>query len=159
MSTERFDPRAVEEDNGAMTGRTRVASRVCEVKTGLFGACRTIGVAVCQYCGRAFCAAHGVRLEDGQEICARKRCQEKRSDLVRHLAYKEEVARRNLGGFCGVDGCQSRYGGQCSKCRGLFCLHHLHERQEIVRKGYTTFARPASMCDHCWRRRPLWSRT
>lgn len=139
--------------------RGGVAASTCEMKSGLFGGCRGAAVAVCQYCGRSFCEAHGVRLEDGQEICARKRCQEKRSDLARHLAYKEAVAERNRQGLCGVAECHTRYGGQCSKCHGFYCLRHLQERQELVRKGMTTVARPASMCDHCWKRRPLWSRT
>jgi hypothetical protein len=115
-------------------------------------------VGTCQYCGRAFCAGHGERENDGQEVCARKRCRQKKADVALHLEYKARVARRNAAGLCGQEGCETRYGGQCSKCKGFFCMAHVAPREETVRKGLATVSRMAAMCDHCWRRRPLWSR-
>jgi hypothetical protein len=128
----------------------------CELK-GLVRQCRRPAAGVCQYCGRAFCADHGLLLDDGQEICSRSRCQNKRVDLERHLLYKAMARRRNAAGQCGVPGCQSRPGGQCSRCRNFFCGRHLASRDMSVREGRVWVRLPASMCDHCWRRRPLWS--
>lgn len=129
---------------------------VCELRR-LIRRCARPAAGACQYCGRAFCGGHGVLLDDGQEICGRSRCQRKRVDLERHLRYKAFVRERNAGGQCGVPGCETRLSGQCSRCHGFFCGRHLLDRHVSVRQGRAWVQRPASMCDHCWRRRPLWS--
>lgn len=128
----------------------------CEVRRR-FRVCGQPGVAICQYCGRSFCAEHGGRLRDGQEICSRPTCQRKKADLERHLVYKEAVARRNRERLCGNGGCGQRPAGQCSKCRGFFCFRHLEERETEEGRGATVVRRRASLCRHCSRRRSLWS--
>jgi len=129
----------------------------CETKRFL-RFCRRPAVAVCQYCGRSFCDAHGGRQADGQEICSRDRCQQKKADLVRHLAYREAVAERNRERRCGEPNCRSGGGGQCSKCNGLFCLAHLQQEDLEERQGYSRVVRRASLCRHCRQRRGLWAR-
>jgi len=128
----------------------------CELKR-LVRRCTRPAAGTCQYCGRAFCSDHGVVLDDGQEICSRSRCQRKRVDLEKHLRYKAFVRHRNVERQCGVPGCQATPAGQCSRCRGFFCSRHLGNRDMWVREGRAWARLPASMCEHCWRRRPLWS--
>jgi hypothetical protein len=93
--------------------------------------CRRPAAGTCQYCGRAFCSDHGILVDDGQEICGRSRCQRKRIDLERHLRYKAVVRQQNADGRCWVPGCQTRPGGQCSRCRGFFCGRHLANRDLV----------------------------
>ena len=128
----------------------------CELRR-LVRRCTRPAAGTCQYCGRAFCGDHGILMDGGQEICGRSRCQRKRIDLERHLRYKAVVRQRNTENQCGVPGCQTRPGGQCSRCRGFFCDRHLANRDLSVREGRAWVRLPASMCEHCWRRRPLWS--
>jgi hypothetical protein len=130
---------------------------LCDVKRGL-RRCGEPAAGVCQYCGRSFCAGHGQFLPGGQEICARKICQEKHQDLARHLVYKRTAAERNRSGVCGHPGCGQQPSGQCSKCAGLFCGAHLESRDDISGRGYRATVRRLSLCPHCWARRPLWSR-
>ncbi|MEX0786600.1 MAG: hypothetical protein WD939_08195 [Dehalococcoidia bacterium] len=119
--------------------------------------CRLPGIAVCQYCGGSFCDQHGDRHNDGQEICSRKMCQRKKGDLERHVAYKAVVDERNERRLCGDPECAEAPAGQCSKCRGLFCVGHLEQRDiDIQRAGATVRVRGA-LCPHCRRRRSLWS--
>ena len=128
----------------------------CEIR-GILRTCGRPGVAVCQYCGRTFCDDHGERLADGQEICHRSTCQAKKADLARHTEYKAAVAQRNDRRLCGQDECEASPVGQCSKCRGLFCLAHLEERTFDERRGSKTVQRVGSLCQHCARRRSLWA--
>jgi hypothetical protein len=128
----------------------------CELRR-LVRRCTRPAAGTCQYCGRAFCSDHGILVDDGQEICGRSRCQHKRVDLEKHLRYKAVVRQRNADGQCGVPGCQTRPGGQCSRCRAFFCDRHLADHDLWVREGRVWVRFPASMCEHCWRRRPLWS--
>lgn len=173
-----FDPRQTQYDNGragpppgvdsnvlrrfdgvllpALVPGAGTLRGVCELRR-LVGRCARPAAGTCQYCGRAFCGDHGVLLDDGQETCSRSRCQRKRVDLERHLRYKAFVRGRNAGGQCGVPSCEMRPSGQCSRCRGFFCGRHLLDRHVSVRQGRAWVQQPASMCDHCWRRRPLWS--
>ncbi len=129
----------------------------CEVRRR-FRTCGRSAVATCQYCGRTFCEQHGSQLTDGQEICGRSICQQKRAELERHFLYKETVAARNRERLCGVASCGDRIGGQCSKCRGFFCLRHVEERELEERRGFTVTRRPGSLCRHCDKRRRLWSK-
>lgn len=128
----------------------------CQVQRR-FRRCGQPGVAICQYCGRSFCEQHGDRLADGQEICDRANCQRKKADLAQHFVYKESVARRNHEGLCGAVGCDQPATGQCSKCRGFFCLRHLQDREIEERHGSTAVRVRGSLCLHCLKRRRLWS--
>lgn len=123
-----------------------------------FSACGRPGIAICQYCGHSFCEQHGARLADGQEICSRSLCQQKKADLQQHLVYKESVAQRNHERRCGDANCHQPPAGQCSKCRGFFCLRHLKAREIEERRGSTVVRVRASLCRRCLQRRRLWSR-
>ena len=126
----------------------------CEISRR-FRKCGRPRIAVCQYCGRNFCGEHGELVEDGQEICSEATCRKKKDDLIRHFAFKEAVASRNGGRRCGEESCAAEPQHQCSKCRGLFCPSHLKERDVMTHDG--SVAR-GSVCDHCHKRRKLWSR-
>lgn len=124
----------------------------------IFSRCRLPSVAVCQYCGREFCAIHGERHANGDEVCCRPVCRQKHVDLQAHIAWKARAVERSNRGFCGMPDCDGGRWGQCSKCHAVFCERHLHDRQEHVRHGSIVFSRPASMCDHCMARNKLWAR-
>jgi hypothetical protein len=112
----------------------------------------------CQYCGRSFCRDHGVVLDGDQEVCIRRICQQKVDDLREHLVYRDAARVRSAHGRCAALGCEAASTGQCSKCGALYCGRHLHDREETVHRGLSTFTRVASFCDHCQARRRLWSR-
>jgi hypothetical protein len=120
--------------------------------------CRAPGVDYCQYCGRSFCASHGSTDTEGQAVCVRDRCRRKVADLGEHVVFRERALLRNRHGMCGIEGCIDERWGQCSKCQALFCEGHLASRVETVRQGIASISRPASFCDHCLRRRKLWSK-
>lgn len=131
---------------------------VCDVKRGLFR-CQQQAVGVCQYCGRPFCRRHCELQDDGQEICSRRFCVEKRHDLERHLRYKALVFERNGAELCGREGCRStKLAGICVRCRGLFCRNHVDSYQEIIVQNNVRVPRNATLCHHCWARRPIWTR-
>ena len=133
----------------------------CEIKKGFFSTflgCKGQPVGLCIYCGRAFCAAHGEVQSGGQEICSRKNCLAKRDDLVIHLHYVAVVQGFNESGACGQPGCHERPDGQCGRCRAYYCGRHLDTREETVSQGRGRISQMASMCPHCWQRRPIWTR-
>lgn len=130
----------------------------CQVKSRL-RACGKPGIAVCQYCGRSFCSAHGDRLDDAQEVCVRATCQAKKADVERFAVYKREVAERNGQRLCGEPDCASAPTGQCSKCQGLFCLGHLSEREIDQWQSGSMVRVRGVLCPHCVKRRGLWERT
>jgi hypothetical protein len=131
----------------------------CELKTGLLGRlCGGEAVGLCQYCGRPFCKRHGEVQEDGQEICSRKFCVAKRDDLLVHLVYKDAVTARNEGEMCGIDRCRGELSGQCIRCRGFFCVQHVEGREEKIYENQVLVTQVASLCHHCWERRPIWLR-
>ncbi len=127
----------------------------CEIKR-LLSKCGASVVGVCQYCGRPFCAEHGEVMEDGQQVCTRKSCVEKRNDVERHLVYKEAVSKLNAELLCGVPGCRDELAGQCIRCKGFFCQHHVHGRDEMYLHNGVRTTRRSSLCQHCWARRPIW---
>ncbi len=132
------------------------AAASCQLKRNALLGCGKPRAGTCQYCGRSFCAAHGDLLDDGQEICARPRCQAKKSDLSAHEAYRAAVFEKNRAGRCGEAPCEELYQGTCSKCVGFFCEAHTHERpHHVIQRGQRT-ARMGSLCAHCWGRRDLW---
>lgn len=132
-------------------------TRVCEVG-GVFRRCHGVSVAVCQYCGRDFCAEHTGKRVGEEEVCSRPRCLAKFDDLKAHIAYREQAVLRSARGICGTPGCENRRAGQCSKCQAYFCDQHLRDRTEHVREGWTRVSRPVCVCDHCAGRLKLWSR-
>jgi hypothetical protein len=130
---------------------------VCDVKRGLFK-CTAEAVGVCQYCGRPFCGRHCDLQEDGEEVCARRFCVEKRRDLARHLAYKSRVAERNRADLCGLEGCRSAPDGVCTRCKGYYCGRHIAPRQETIIQNGVRLPTNSTLCGHCWSRRPIWTR-
>src|SRR5581483_12497966 len=99
-------------------------------RDGRFRRCGDEAAGVCQYCGEAFCAAHGSVYEDGQEVCRRSRCAAKYADVARFLAYKARALQRNAFGACGEEGCLGKFFGQCSRCKAVFCVDHVRESRE-----------------------------
>jgi hypothetical protein len=136
----------------------RLSGAKCTVKGGLFGGCKELAIALCQYCGRPFCAQHGEILPDDQQVCSRKNCVAKRLDLEQHLVYKEVVAGRNQRRQCGVEGCEFPPIGQCSRCQGYFCADHVAERDDYTYENQIRLPRRSALCQHCHERRPIWTR-
>ena len=140
-----------------------IHATTCEIKEGFlkkFSSCKQRPVGLCIYCGRAFCGDHGELRDQGEEICSRKNCIAKRDDLVTHLEYRALVVAQNQQtGTCGIPGCSHKPDGQCARCRAYFCLGHLDTREETVGTGYQQIRQMATMCAHCWDRRPIWTRT
>jgi hypothetical protein len=135
-----------------------IVKTACEVKGGLFR-CRSEAVAYCQYCGRPFCAEHTtVRGGEGKEVCSRKFCVAKWDDLQKHLVYKAAVDERNAASACGIDGCGAGTQGQCVRCKGHFCAQHVQPREEPVLHNKVVINQMATLCYHCWQRRPIWVR-
>jgi hypothetical protein len=132
--------------------------RTCQLKGGLFG-CSGPAIGMCVYCGRSFCAKHGLLLDDGAEVCARKECDAKRLDLIDHLTYKEAAQIRNETRACGLDTCDATIEAQCIRCRAYFCLTHLDVREDIVEDDGARLPRMVRMCRHCHTRRAIWSKT
>jgi hypothetical protein len=81
------------------------------------------------------------------------------ADLQQHLIYREAARVRSTNGMCATPGCEAVGAGQCSKCGALYCDRHLHDREETINRGLSSFTRMSSFCDHCLARRRLWSRT
>jgi hypothetical protein len=130
----------------------------CQVKAGLFK-CGDSAAAMCVYCGRRFCAKHGVIRELGEEICDSKNCVAKREDLERHLVYKESVLTFNRERVCGLEVCEEEWARQCSRCRGYFCNSHVEVREMMVTDEGIQAERLVLVCRHCWERRPIWGKT
>ncbi|HEY7268321.1 MAG TPA: hypothetical protein VH951_00710 [Dehalococcoidia bacterium] len=134
------------------------ATQTCGLKKSLFGVCGGPGRGICVYCGRSFCDQHGIVQEDGQEICLRKECVAKREDLVRHLAYKDLVGRLNDRRACGIPNCRSELAAQCIRCKGFFCVGHVHQRDEMVLENSVRVHHMATLCQHCYNRRGIWTK-
>jgi hypothetical protein len=132
----------------------------CEIH-GRFSRCNETVVAMCQYCGRRFCARHGERMEDGQEVCSRDVCVAKKVDVAAHLIYKDAALGRNRseGRPCGIDACVNAFERQCMRCKAYFCRNHLEIREDAVTEEGMQFRRPVPLCRHCWVRRPIWAKT
>ena len=137
---------------------TAVATHPCQLKR-TFRSCGAQAIGLCQYCNRLFCAEHGELLGDHQEVCSRRFCQDKRRDLIKHAEYKEIVLARNEERSCGIDGCTNAIGGRCSRCDGYFCGRHVDSKEEMYLQNRVRMRRMASLCHHCWARRPIWVRT
>jgi hypothetical protein len=129
----------------------------CRVKGGLFR-CRGKAIALCQYCGRHFCEQHAELIAEHESVCSRRNCVAKRRDLIKHLEYKEAVFARNATKQCGIEGCKHSPEGLCARCRGFFCGRHVETRDELILVNNVRTSRMATLCRHCWDRRPIWTR-
>jgi len=140
-----------------------IHAATCEVKKegilSKFSSCKAKPVGLCIYCGRAFCPDHGdISGGHEKEVCSRKFCIAKREDLVSHLQYVAVVNQQNATGSCGISNCSRKPDGQCGRCKAYFCIPHLDTREETVGTGMQQMRQMATMCDHCWDRRPIWSK-
>jgi hypothetical protein len=136
---------------------TLLPNQKCATK-GFLSSCGDDATGLCVYCGRAFCARHGVILEEGEEVCSRKNCVAKREDLAVHLVYKSVVLERNRGKLCGLEVCVETFASQCTRCRGYFCTKHVFVAPDSVNEGQPLPDRPPIICRHCHERRPIWLR-
>ena len=123
---------------------------------GTFSRCPNIAQHSCQYCGRQFCANHSTFVEGLEAVCSRKRCREKRDDMVHHLAYRDRAEQLNRVGLCGVVDCNTRHVFQCSLCKAQFCEAHLSRRRYSFGDGWSRSERWVSVCPRCWDRRKIW---
>lgn len=124
---------------------------------GRFRRCREPLLGQCQYCARGFCARHGERLDDGQEICTLERCQLLRADVARHLIFKDAARARNAESNCGEPDCQQGPTDRCDRCLCMYCRDHLRQVIITVTRGGELHSEAQTICDHCRARLPLWS--
>ncbi|MEX2238176.1 MAG: hypothetical protein WEB00_11630 [Dehalococcoidia bacterium] len=122
----------------------------------IWGRCGAAAASSCVYCGRWFCSEHGGRTPENIDVCVRPRCQSKTRDLAEHQLYVGRMEQRNRVGICGLDSCEERYTASCSGCRGFYCGEHVSSRED--RRTIDADRRMVATCDHCWKRRALWSR-
>lgn len=141
-------------DDGARRG---VTHGTCK-QGGRFSRCREAAVDTCQYCGKAFCAAHSHHVGGHDAVCNAKRCVAKHEDLALHMEYRARVRQRNQAGLCGVEDCVPHPTLECSLCRGHFCEPHVRTRMYPAREGRVIIDRPMGCCDWCWNRRKIWNR-
>ena len=130
----------------------------CERRSrlGPLGRCRRPLLGQCQYCAQGFCDAHGNRLDDGQEICTGKRCEQKRLDVAAHLVFKAEAAERNAAGACGLPNCSAAPSVDCDRCGLKFCAPHASQVMTSVVRGAEREAEVLTLCRHCRERLALW---
>jgi hypothetical protein len=124
-------------------------------RDGRLRRCGRPAVGVCQYCAAPFCAEHGARYPEDQEVCRRARCRAKYADVERFQVYRRRVHQRNAFGSCGAEGCLGALFGQCSRCKGNFCVEHVRERRESRVVAAGSDKRMLAVCDYC-RTRKAW---
>lgn len=118
--------------------------------------CRRPLLGQCQYCARGFCARHGRRLDDGQEICIAARCEAKRIDVAGHLEFKARAAAANAAARCGMPDCAAGAGVGCDRCNLRYCGPHVAEVMMSVMRGAERQAEALKLCLHCRGRLELW---
>lgn len=123
---------------------------------GPLARCRGELLGQCQYCARGFCAGHGRRLDDGQEICAAGRCEAKRIDVARHLEFKARAGEANSDGRCGLPDCAAAAGVDCDRCLRRYCGPHVAEVMISAVRGTERQAEVLKLCRHCRGRLELW---
>ena len=134
--------------------------RTCSMGASLLRhGCEQPVVARCVYCGRGFCAVHGERRPDHQDVCSRRVCRRKGRDINSHLEWRRVAGEANDVSACAAEGCEERMEHRCVRCRLMFCLEDLGERR-------LTEALPGArgsgederglVCEHCTARRRVW---
>ena len=118
--------------------------------------CGRPAVIDCVFCARPFCLEHGERGEQYMDVCARKRCQAKRRDLVAHEEWKARAGHANRVSVCAGEECDVRQRHQCSRCRLLFCADHVSEMRVRDTSRQPAVEVRAVVCEHCAQRRKLW---
>lgn len=110
----------------------------------------------CVYCGALFCDTHGRHLEDYHEVCVRKECQAKWSDLLYHREWVKRQYRRNLQGMCAVDECREDPEVGCQRCQLRFCFDHVEPKTVTQRRMEMEMREQQMLCPHCAERRKIW---
>jgi len=118
--------------------------------------CGREAVTDCVYCARPFCHEHGERGEHYMDVCAGKRCREKLRDARAHEEWRARVAASNRVSVCADEGCGSRLGHECSRCRMLFCAIHVREQRVKDTRRQPAIEVVALVCAHCSERRKIW---
>jgi hypothetical protein len=119
-------------------------------------ACGREAITSCVYCGEPFCANHGDRGPDFQDVCHRRPCSAKKEDLEVHVQWRRQVSAANNVSMCAQPECAERMRHSCSQCRLLFCDEHVHERD--LKDSRVQPARKVRLlvCAHCFERRKIW---
>lgn len=118
--------------------------------------CGAPAVTDCVYCARPFCQQHGERGEQFMDVCARKRCRDKRRDLEAHNEWKARVEQSNQVSVCADETCQARMRHLCSRCKLLFCHEHVREMRVRDTSRQPPIEVHALVCAHCAERRKIW---
>ena len=119
-------------------------------------ACGREAITACVYCGEAFCANHGVRGADYQDVCKRRSCAAKLADLQAHLAWRGLSANSNRVSICAEPECAERMRHACSQCRLLFCEEHVREHDVKDTRVLPARKVRSLVCAHCLGRRKIW---
>ena len=130
-------------------------ARRCERRIRVLG-CRQPLAGQCQYCARGFCANHGDRFDDRQEVCHRDRCQARKADVDRHHAFLRDARARNADGRCGMPECAAAPVTHCERCGPRFCVAHLQETLVMALHQGERGSDVLRMCAHCLSRVNLW---
>jgi hypothetical protein len=129
----------------------------CSIPLGfLRRPCGREAVSACVYCGGAFCANHGVRGADYQDVCKRRACAAKLEDLQEHLVWRGQVSHANNVSMCAEPDCAERMRHACSQCRLLFCDAHVAERDLKDTRVLPARKMRLLVCAHCFGRRKIW---
>ena len=127
----------------------------CEHRGWVMG-CRQPLSGQCQYCARGFCAEHGERFGEGEEVCVRGSCQAKKADLERHLVFLTVARARNREGLCGIPDCQSEHATHCQRCGPHYCVVHLQETVVTAVHQGERGSDVLRLCVHCLARVEIW---
>jgi hypothetical protein len=118
--------------------------------------CGREAVTACVYCGEPFCADHGIRGPDYQDVCKRSACSAKFEDLQQHLAWRAQVSNANRVSICAEPECAERMRHACSQCRLLFCDLHIGEHDVKDTRVMPARKMRTLVCAHCLARRKIW---
>lgn len=119
-------------------------------------ACCRDALAICVYCGAPFCDEHGERHADYVDVCSRRRCRQKYTDVHAHHESIEQRRYANRVSVCANEGCQERMRHRCSRCLLDFCVEHVRQREVSSLDKAEPGKTRALLCDHCDARRKLW---
>ena len=131
-------------------------ARRCE-RRGVVLGCRKPLAGQCQYCARGFCADHGDRFGDREEVCHRDPCQAKKADLEQHHAFLRAARARNADGRCGMPDCDAAHAAHCERCGPRYCLAHLQDTLVMALHRGERGSDVLRMCVHCLARIDLWA--
>lgn len=118
--------------------------------------CRRPLVGSCQYCAEGFCAEHGERFGDNEEVCAQIACQTKKHDLQAHVEFRAEARERNASESCGHPECANGLHSDCQRCEAHYCVVHLQQLIVTVSQQGEQGPEMLRICLHCVERISIW---